>query len=86
MVREAKIERATKETSVSVWLNLDGTGEHTVSTGIGFLDHMISALSKHSRIDMKVSCKGDLHIDDHHTTEDVAIVLGEAFLQAVGSR
>lgn len=84
--RYAKIERVTNETKIVVAVNLDGTGKSDVSTGIGFLDHMLSALSKHSRIDISVQCKGDLWIDDHHTSEDVGITLGEAVDQALGAR
>lgn len=82
--RVATIERKTKETEISVSLNLDGTGEYDVSTGIGFLDHMLEQLSRHSLIDLKLRAKGDLHIDFHHTTEDSAIVIGEALRRALG--
>uniref|UniRef100_A0A7S3PMG0 Imidazoleglycerol-phosphate dehydratase n=1 Tax=Aplanochytrium stocchinoi TaxID=215587 RepID=A0A7S3PMG0_9STRA len=85
-VRSATIERKTKETSIKCFVNLDGTGSHKIDTGIGFLDHMLSALSKHSRVDINVKCVGDLWIDDHHTAEDVAITLGEAFDTALGPR
>ncbi|RLN97549.1 hypothetical protein BBJ28_00015614 [Nothophytophthora sp. Chile5] len=84
--REAQISRVTKETSISVKLSLDGTGKSKVSSGIGFLDHMLTALSKHSRFDLELECKGDTWIDDHHTTEDCALTLGEAFDQALGDR
>lgn len=84
--RQGTVERKTKETSIQVTVNLDGTGSSDVSTGIGFLDHMIDALSKHSRVDINARCKGDLWIDDHHTAEDVGIALGEAFDIALGSR
>lgn len=84
--RVATIDRNTKETKIHVELNLDGTGESNVNTGIGFLDHMLSALSKHSRFDLVLTCQGDLHIDDHHTTEDCGIALGLAFYQALGER
>jgi len=82
--RVATVERKTKETEVFVSLNLDGTGEYDVDTGIGFLDHMLEQLSRHSLIDLKVRAEGDLHIDFHHTTEDSGIVIGEAVLQALG--
>ena len=85
-MRIAKIERKTKETQISVELNLDGTGKYEVSTGIGFLDHMLEQLSRHSLIDLKLTAKGDLHIDYHHTTEDTGIALGEAFAKALGER
>ncbi|XP_078380293.1 uncharacterized protein LOC144663257 [Oculina patagonica] len=82
--RTASVERKTKETEISLVLNLDGTGESNVSTGIGFLDHMLAALSKHGRIDLTLKCKGDLHVDDHHSVEDCGIVLGKAFKAALG--
>ena len=82
--RTANVERKTKETDISLILNLDGTGESVVNTGIGFLDHMLTALSKHGRIDLTLSCKGDLHVDDHHSVEDCGIVLGQAFKAALG--
>ncbi|MDX1907144.1 MAG: bifunctional histidinol-phosphatase/imidazoleglycerol-phosphate dehydratase HisB [Bacteroidia bacterium] len=84
--RTARITRDTLETQVRVSLNLDGTGITRHETGIGFLDHMLDQLGKHSRCDMAVSVKGDLHIDDHHTIEDTAIALGEAFRQALGDK
>lgn len=82
--RTATVQRSTKETHIEVQINLDGTGEANISTGIGFLDHMLYALAKHARFDLILSCKGDLHIDDHHTAEDVALTLGSAFDQALG--
>jgi len=85
-MRKASVERKTKETQISVELNLDGTGQYSVSTGIGFLDHMLEQLSRHSLIDLKVTAKGDLHIDYHHTTEDAGIAIGEAFTKALGDR
>ena len=85
-MRTAKIERKTKETKISVEINLDGTGKYEVSTGIGFLDHMIEQLSRHSLIDIKLAAKGDLHIDYHHTTEDTGIAIGEAVAKALGER
>mmetsp|Transcript_39004 Transcript_39004/g.91030 ORF Transcript_39004/g.91030 Transcript_39004/m.91030 type:complete len:197 (+) Transcript_39004:12-602(+) len=84
--RTATVARKTKETDISVTINLDGTGQHDVDTGIGFLDHMISQMSKHGRLDITMRCKGDLHICDHHTAEDCAIALGEAFDKALGDR
>ncbi|KAE8991509.1 Imidazoleglycerol-phosphate dehydratase [Phytophthora rubi] len=84
--REANISRVTKETSINVKLSLDGTGKSKVSSGIGFLDHMLTALAKHSRFDLELECKGDTWIDDHHTTEDCALTLGEAFDAALGDR
>ncbi len=85
-MRKAKIERKTKETQITVELNIDGTGKYDVSTGIGFLDHMIEQLSRHSLIDITLRAKGDLHIDYHHTTEDTGIAIGEAFAKALGER
>lgn len=85
-MRTAKIERTTKETSISVEVNLDGTGVYEVNTGIGFLDHMLEQLSRHSLMDLKVTAKGDLHIDQHHTTEDTGIAIGEAVTKALGDR
>jgi imidazoleglycerol-phosphate dehydratase len=84
--RTASVERTTKETSISVTVNLDGTGQYTVATGIGFLDHMLEQLSKHSLIDIRCEAKGDLHIDFHHTTEDTGWAIGEAVSKALGNR
>lgn len=84
--RRAILRRTTGETNVSVNLFLDGTGKSTISTGLGFYDHMLSALARHSRFDIELRCDGDLHVDDHHTVEDCALALGEALLQAVGDR
>ncbi len=84
--RTATVARKTKETDISLTLHLDGTGQSDISTGIGFLDHMLTALAKHSRMDLQLSCKGDLYIDDHHTAEDCGLVLGEALLKALGER
>ncbi len=86
MTRTATVSRATTETSVDVTVNLDGTGVYSVSTGIGFLDHMLEQLSRHSLIDLTVAVKGDLHIDAHHTTEDSGIAIGEAVAKALGDR
>ena len=85
-MRSASVERATKETSIAVTVELDGTGAYDVSTGIGFLDHMLEQLSRHSLIDLTVKAKGDLHIDFHHTTEDTGIAIGEAVNKALGER
>lgn len=85
-MRTASVERNTNETKISVTINLDGSGTYDIKTGLGFLDHMLEQLSRHSLIDIKVRCKGDLHIDGHHTTEDVGIALGLAFLQALGDK
>jgi imidazoleglycerol-phosphate dehydratase len=84
VMRTATITRTTKETSIRVSLKLDGTGLYKVSTGIGFLDHMLEQLSRHSLIDLEVEAKGDLHIDYHHTTEDTGICIGQAVAQALG--
>lgn len=84
--RRARVERVTKETSIAVELDLDGTGRYEVSTGIGFLDHMLEQLSRHSLIDLKCKAKGDLHIDFHHTTEDTGLAIGEAVSKALGDR
>src|SRR3982074_1946513 len=83
-MRTASIKRKTKETDVEVAINLDGTGAANIATGIGFFDHMLDLLARHSRIDMTVRATGDLHIDHHHTTEDVGIALGQAVKQALG--
>jgi len=85
-MRTATIERNTKETAIKVEVNLDGTGLYEVNTGIGFLDHMLEQLSRHSLMDLKVTAKGDLHIDQHHTTEDTGIAIGEAVTKALGER
>ncbi len=85
MSRKAKILRKTKETNISVEVNLDGKGKYQIKTKIGFLDHMLEQLSKHSLIDMKVIAKGDTHIDLHHTTEDTGIAIGEAIKKAAGN-
>ena len=83
-MRSATIERNTTETKISVEVSLDGTGHYDVQTGVGFFDHMLEQLARHSLIDIKVRAEGDLHIDDHHTVEDVGIALGLALVQALG--
>ena len=85
-MREASVERNTKETEIKVKVRLDGAGVYRVQTGIGFLDHMLEQLSRHSLIDLEVMAKGDLHIDFHHTTEDTGIASGEAVAKALGDR
>ncbi len=84
--RRAYVQRTTNETDVEVTLDLDGAGEANVETGIGFLDHMLGSLAKHARIDLRLSCEGDLEIDDHHTAEDCALTLGQALDQALEDR
>lgn len=86
MTRNAQIKRETSETSISVDLTLDGTGRAEIDTGIGFLDHLLTALSRHGRFDLRLSCRGDLEIDDHHTVEDCGIAVGSALDQALGER
>lgn len=85
-MREASIERKTNETEIAVRVRLDGTGVYSVDTGVGFLDHMLEQLSRHSLIDLDITAKGDLHIDAHHTTEDSGIAIGRAVSQALGER
>jgi imidazoleglycerol-phosphate dehydratase len=85
-MRQASVERKTKETQISASVNLDGTGVYNVATGIGFLDHMLEQLSRHSLMDIDLKADGDLHIDFHHTTEDSGIVIGDAVNQALGDR
>lgn len=86
MARTASLTRTTTETDISLTLSLDGTGRAEIATGIGFLDHMLTALARHGLFDLTLQAKGDLHIDFHHTTEDVGIVLGRAFAQALGEK
>ena len=85
-MRTATITRSTAETAIDVTVNLDGTGVYDVETGVGFFDHMLEQLSRHSLIDIRVRTKGDLHIDDHHTVEDVGIALGQALARALGDK
>src|SRR6266480_6911908 len=84
--RIAEVHRKTKETDVRVVLNLDGSGRSQVNTGLPFLDHMLDLFARHGLFDLEVECRGDLEIDDHHSVEDVAICLGQAFLQALGDK
>ncbi len=84
--RIAQVQRKTKETDVSVELKLDGEGRYDIDSGIGFLDHMLTHLSKHGKIDMKVKAKGDLHVDPHHTVEDIGICLGECLAKSLGDK
>jgi imidazoleglycerol-phosphate dehydratase len=86
MTRTARVERQTKETKILVAIDVDGRGVTDISTGIGFYDHMLTSFGKHGLFDLTVLCEGDLHIDAHHTVEDVAIALGQAFAQAVGDK
>ena len=85
-MRTAKIDRKTAETDISVALCLDGTGDSSIQTGCGFLDHMLTLFAKHGRFDLQVRCIGDTYVDDHHTVEDVGIALGQAFQQALGEK
>lgn len=85
-MRRAEINRQTNETTIAVAINLDGTGISKVSTGVGFFDHMLDQLARHSLIDLAVSAKGDLHIDDHHTVEDAGIAIGQAISRALGDK
>ena len=84
--RTAQVSRTTNETSISVSINIDGTGKAKIETGVGFFDHMLDQLCRHSLIDMEVTAKGDLHVDDHHTVEDTGIALGQALARALGDR
>lgn len=86
MTRTADVQRKTLETDVSVTLDLDGTGRADVATGVGFYDHMLTALAHHGLFDLTVRCNGDLEVDEHHTVEDTALVLGQAFAEALGDR
>src|SRR5437764_5470408 len=84
--RTAKLSRKTKETDISLELSLDGTGKSTIATGVGFFDHMLTHLSKHSLIDLTIQAKGDTHIDDHHTIEDISLVMGAALDRALDDK
>jgi len=84
--RTAEVTRNTSETEISVKLNLDGTGKCSFDTGVPFLEHMMDQIGRHGLIDLEVKCKGDLHIDDHHTTEDIGITIGQAFAEALGDK
>jgi len=84
--RTAKVHRQTKETDITLEINLDGEGKYEIDTGVGFLDHMLTHLSKHSRIDLSVKASGDLQVDAHHTVEDIAICLGECLVEALGDK
>ena len=86
MNRTSSIARKTKETDIIVKIDLDGKGQSDLQTGIGFLDHMLEQISKHALIDLTISCQGDRHIDDHHSTEDIGIALGQALYQALGDK
>jgi imidazoleglycerol-phosphate dehydratase len=86
MARQAEIKRATKETDIRVTLDIDGEGKSVISTGVPFLDHMLDLFARHGLFDLEVACKGDLHIDDHHSVEDTAICLGQAFAEALGDK
>lgn len=85
-MRTSTISRQTNETSISISLNLDGSGKHEIATGLGFLDHMLTHIAVHGLFDLNVKATGDLHVDEHHTVEDVAIVLGQAFAEALGDK
>jgi imidazoleglycerol-phosphate dehydratase len=85
-MRIAKVKRKTKETDILIELNIDGRGKGEMDTGIGFFDHMLNLMAFHASFDLKVICKGDLYIDDHHTVEDIGIALGQAFYEAIGDR
>ena len=85
-MRTSEIKRSTAETDISLTLNLDGSGKSEIKTGCGFLDHMLTLFAKHGRFDLNVTCKGDTCVDDHHTVEDIGIVLGKAFAQALGDK
>ena len=85
-MRRAKVSRSTSETSIEVEIGLDGSGRADIATGVGFFDHMLELFSRHALFDLTVKAKGDTHIDDHHTVEDVGIAMGEAFLKALGDK
>ena len=85
-MRTSEMKRTTAETDIALSLNLDGTGKSEIDTGCGFLNHMLVLFAKHGRFDLCVSCKGDIDVDDHHTVEDIGIVLGQAFAEALGDK
>ena len=85
-MRRAEITRKTAETDIQLTLNLDGSGQSNIATGVGFLDHMLCAFARHSSFDLTVRCQGDTYVDDHHSVEDIGIVLGQAFAQAIGDK
>ncbi|MBQ6772440.1 MAG: imidazoleglycerol-phosphate dehydratase HisB [Synergistaceae bacterium] len=85
-MRHSEITRETRETAIKLELELDGTGQHKISTGVGFLDHMLELFASHGRFDLNIKCKGDVHVDAHHTVEDTGIALGQAFSQALGDK
>ena len=85
-MRTSEIKRATAETDISLFLNLDGTGKSEIETGCGFLDHMLTLFARHGRFDLNVTCQGDTYVDDHHTVEDIGIALGQAFKEALGDK
>lgn len=86
MMRTAELKRKTNETDISLRLNLDGTGESRIDSGVGFLDHMLTLFARHGRFDLELTCNGDTFVDDHHTVEDIGIALGTAFAQALGDK
>ena len=86
MARTASVRRETRETKIALDLNLDGTGACSIASGVGFLDHMLTLLAKHGRFDLQLSCEGDTYVDDHHSTEDIGICLGQAFAEALGTK
>ena len=85
-MREAVVKRKTAETDISLYINLDGNGDSEIDTGVGFLNHMLTLLARHSGFDLKVSCHGDTDVDDHHSVEDIGIALGKAFCEALGDK
>lgn len=85
-MRQAEIIRKTAETDIALKINIDGAGKSSIDTGVGFLDHMLTLFARHGRFDMELTCKGDTYVDDHHTTEDIGIALGQAFYQALADK